>query len=78
MISTVCAFIMMALDAASLNSFLMSQTTDDHFSVRDFSWANERKKKSTNTKMGRNNNTKFYVKCTVKRFQLPSFAFPPF
>lgn len=55
------SFIMMALDAASLNPFLMSQTTDDHFSVRDFSWANEGKKKSTNTKMGRNNNTKFYV-----------------
>lgn len=56
---------MMALDAASLNPLVMSQTTHNHFLVRelrDFSWAAKMKiKKKREYKMGRNNNTKFSV-----------------
>lgn len=52
---------MMTLDAASLNPLVMSQTTHNHFPVRDFSWAAEMNIKKREYKMGRNNNTKFSV-----------------
>lgn len=47
-------FIMIALDVASLNPFRCHKTTDNHFSVRDFSWAQNKISKT-----GTNNNTKF-------------------